>query len=271
MMFMTDSRYSRSPLHGRHSRQHRRKTRRIWLLIALVLVLAAIVAAAVWLIPRLIRQDRPVPDSSAPSSASSEPTSRPEDADAWTPEDARWMLRLVNPWNRMPDGYVPELVTLTNGQQVDARCYPALQQMMDDCRAAGLKPIICSSYRPWETQVRLFNTDVEKYKQQGMTQEQAEAETAKSVAVPGTSEHQLGLAVDIVDQSYQLLHETQQDTPAQQWLMANCWRYGFILRFPKDKESVTGITYEPWHYRYVGEEAARAITESGMCLEEYLQ
>ena len=104
-----------------------------------------------------------------------------------------------------------------------------------------------------------------------MTQEQAEAETAKSVAVPGTSEHQLGLALDIVDKSYQMLEEDQQDTPAQQWLMANCWRYGFILRFPKDKEAVTGITYEPWHYRYVGEEVAKTITEGGLCLEEYLQ
>lgn len=272
MFLMADSRYSRSPLHGRHSRRSRRRAQRIGLGIAAALVLAAIAAAAILVIPRLMRQAPSAPDSSAAASEPSEPiSSEAPDADAWTPEDARWMLRLVNPWNRMPDGYVPELVTLTNGQQVDARCYPALQQMMDDCRAAGLKPVICSSYRPWETQVRLFNTDVEKYKQQGMTQEQAEAETAKSVAVPGTSEHQLGLAVDIVDQSYQLLHETQQDTPAQQWLMANCWRYGFILRFPKDKESVTGITYEPWHYRYVGEEAAKAITEGGLCLEEYLQ
>ena len=171
----------------------------------------------------------------------------------------------------MPDGYVPELTTLTNGLQVDTRCYPALQRMMDDCRAAGFSPIICSAYRPWETQIRLFDTNVERFKQQGMTQEQAEAETAKSVAVPGTSEHQLGLALDIVDKSYQMLEEDQQDTPAQQWLMANCWRYGFILRFPKDKEAVTGIIYEPWHYRYVGEEVAKTITEGGLCLEEYLQ
>ena len=91
------------------------------------------------------------------------------------------------------------------------------------------------------------------------------------MAVPGTSEHQLGLALDIVDMNNQRLEEEQENTPTQQWLMANCWRYGFILRFPKGREAVTGISYEPWHYRYVGEEAARIITENGLCLEEYRQ
>ena len=267
---MSGSSFSRSPLHGRHSRRNRAK--RVWRIIGLTVAAAAVIAAAVLLIPWLIRQaDKPAPESSAPTSTASEPTPESSDTAAWTKEDPQWMLRLVNPWNRMPDGYVPELTTLTNGLQVDSRCYPALQQMMDDCRAAGFSPIICSAYRPWETQIRLFNTNVERLKQQGMTQEQAETETAKAVAVPGTSEHQLGLALDIVDKSYQLLEEEQQNTPAQQWLMANCWKYGFILRFPKDKEAITGITYEPWHYRYVGEEAAKAITESGISLEEYLQ
>ena len=247
---MSGSSFSRSPLHGRHSRRNRAKC--VWRIIGLTVAAAAVIAAAVLLIPRLIRQvDKPAPESSAPTSTASEPMPESSDTAAWTKEDPQWMLRLVNPWNRMPDGYVPELTTLTNGLQVDSRCYPALQQMMDDCR--------------------LFNTNEERLKQQGMTQEQAETETAKAVAVPGTSEHQLGLALDIVDKSYQLLEEDQQNTPAQQWLMANCWKYGFILRFPKDKEAITGITYEPWHYRYVGEEAAKAITESGISLEEYLQ
>ena len=268
---MSGSSFSRSPLRGRHSRR-RNRAGRVWLAVGIAVAAAAVILAAVLLIPRLIRRaDKPTPESSAPSSATSEPTPESSDTAAWTKEDPQWMLRLVNPWNKMPDGYVPELTTLTNGLQVDTRCYPALQRMMDDCRAAGFSPIICSAYRPWETQIRLFDTNVERFKQQGMTQEQAEAETAKSVAVPGTSEHQLGLALDIVDKSYQMLEEDQQDTPAQKWLMANCWRYGFILRFPKDKEAVTGITYEPWHYRYVGEEAAKAITEGGLCLEEYLQ
>ncbi|MDY3692539.1 MAG: M15 family metallopeptidase [Dysosmobacter sp.] len=105
-----------------------------------------------------------------------------------------------------------------------------------------------------------------------MDNTQAEAENQASfwVARPGTSEHQTGLAVDIVDQNYQLLDEKQENKPVQQWLMAHCTEYGFILRYPTGKSEITGIGYEPWHYRYVGLDAAREITEQGLCLEEYL-
>lgn len=257
---------------GRHSR---RSASRFLVPVAAGLAAVALCVGAIWGIPRLIRaSDKPAAEASSDTfpagSGTSSGTAAPEKG-AWTKEDPYWMLRLVNPWNAMPEGYVPELTTLTNGLQVDTRCYPALQRMMDDCRAAGCRPVICSAYRSWETQTRLFNADAEKWVAQGYTKEQAQAETAKSVAVPGTSEHQLGLALDIVDMNNQRLEEEQENTPTQQWLMANCWRYGFILRFPKGREAVTGISYEPWHYRYVGEEAARIITENGLCLEEYRQ
>ena len=98
----------------------------------------------------------------------------------------------------------------------------------------------------------------------------AETEAGRQVAVPGTSEHQLGLAVDIVDLDHQLLDESQEQTAVQQWLMANSWRYGFILRYPTAKTETTGIIYEPWHYRYVGQEAAAEIYQQGVCLEEYI-
>ena len=91
------------------------------------------------------------------------------------------------------------------------------------------------------------------------------------VALPGTSEHQLGLALDLVDESYQNLDEGQENTKVQKWLMQNSWRYGFILRYPTDKSSVTGIIYEPWHYRYLGRDMARDVYESGLCLEEFLK
>ena len=91
------------------------------------------------------------------------------------------------------------------------------------------------------------------------------------MARPGTSEHQAGLAVDIVDRSYQVLDHRQETTAVQQWLMAHCAEYGFILRYPSDKSELTGVGYEPWHYRYVGTEAAQAIMERGICLEEYLE
>ena len=105
---------------------------------------------------------------------------------------------------------------------------------------------------------------------QGYSQEDAQTEAARWVARPGTSEHQLGLAVDIVAESYPVLDAGQEDTPEQQWLMANSYRYGFVLRYPEGKSYITGIGYEPWHYRYVGVEAAEQMYRDDLCLEEYL-
>src|SRR5699024_7064979 len=163
-----------------------------------------------------------------------------------------------------------ELTELSNGHAVDSRIYPALQEMMDDARAAGYNPLICSSFRTWDKQSQLYERKVQFYIDQGSDRATAEEQAAVWVARPGTSEHQAGLAVDIVSVEYQVLDEGQEDTPLQQWLMAHCWEYGFILRYPTDKSALTGVGYEPWHYRYVGEEAAKAITEQGICLEEYL-
>jgi len=141
---------------------------------------------------------------------------------------------------------------------------------MDDCRAAGLNPLICSSYRTIDKQKNLYKNKVGEYLAQGYSQESAEAAAGELVAVPGTSEHQLGLALDIVDVANQVLDERQENTEVQKWLMKNSWKYGFILRYPTDKSDITGISYEPWHYRYVGKEAAKEIYEAGICLEEYL-
>lgn len=182
-----------------------------------------------------------------------------------------WNLLLVNPWNRLPDDFSVELVELKNGHAIDKRAYPDLQDMMDAAYAEGLSPIICSSYRTNEKQQTLFSNKVNKYLAKGYSQKEAEDEAGKWVAVPGTSEHQSGLAVDIVAASYQMLDEEQENTAEQKWLMENSWKYGFILRYPNDKSEITGIYYEPWHYRYVGKEAAREIYERGICLEEYLE
>jgi D-alanyl-D-alanine carboxypeptidase len=191
-------------------------------------------------------------------------------SDTVSEDTEEWQLILVNPWNKLPDDYVVTLKQLKNGQTVDEHCYPDLQQMIDDCRAAGLSPVICSSYRSMEKQVRLFNNKVTYYMNLGYSLEKAKTEAAKSIAVPGTSEHQLGLAVDIVDINNQKLDSSQENTPVQQWLMENSWKYGFILRYPSDKSEITGISYEPWHYRYVGKEAAEEIYTQEICLEEYL-
>lgn len=181
------------------------------------------------------------------------------------------LLTLVNPWTPLPEGYAPPSLTqLSGGHAVDGRCYPDLQEMMDACREAGNSPLICSSYRSQEKQESLFQNKVDRLTAQGYSPEKAKAEAARAVALPGTSEHQLGLAVDIVDVNNQNLDESQEDTAVQQWLLAHSWEYGFILRYPQDKSGITGIIYEPWHYRYVGKEAAKEIYEQGICLEEYL-
>ena len=182
-----------------------------------------------------------------------------------------WNLILVNPWNSLPEGFTVETTSLLNGESVDSRCYSALKQMLDDCQAkSGGIPIVCSSYRPHDKQVRLFKEQVAKNMKEGMTREEAEKEAGTVVAVPGTSEHEMGLAVDICDSENQLLDESQANTDTQKWLMDNCWDYGFILRYPVSKSEITGIIYEPWHYRYVGVEAAKEIQARGICLEEYL-
>lgn len=178
-------------------------------------------------------------------------------------------VMVANPWSFLPEGYAPELVDAENGYQVDARCIDALMQMLSDCRRAGHNAQIASAYRSHEHQTRLYNKKVQYYIDRGYSRENAEVKAATIVAVPGTSEHELGLAVDLVDGSYWVLDEAQEKTAAQKWLMAHCWEYGFILRYPNDKSDSTGIIYEPWHYRYIGIEIAKELHESGLCLEEY--
>lgn len=181
-----------------------------------------------------------------------------------------WRLLLVNPWNELPEDYAVELVSLSNGLKVDERIFEDLNDMLSACRAAGLNPIVCSAYRTGATQTRLYNNKIARLRAAGWTGDALLAEAARWVAPPGTSEHQTGLALDIVSASYQLLNDAQADTAEQKWLMEHCWEYGFILRYPEDKTEITGIGYEPWHYRYVGRETAAAIRDSGLCLEEYL-
>ncbi|MBQ7895111.1 MAG: M15 family metallopeptidase [Oscillospiraceae bacterium] len=180
------------------------------------------------------------------------------------------LLTLVNPWNNIPEGYVPELEEITENQSVDVRCADDLRKMVLDCFMDGGSPYICSSYRTTEMQEYLFENKIARLRGEGYSAETAPEVAAKSVAVPGTSEHQLGLAVDIIDRYFTDLTYMQEYTYTQQWLIANSWKYGFILRYPNGTTDITGIIYEPWHYRYVGREAAAEIYESGLTFEEYL-
>jgi len=142
--------------------------------------------------------------------------------------------------------------------------------MMAAAREAGLQPLICSSYRTGDKHEELFENKTRYYLDQGYARAEAEEKAAAWVARPGTSEHQTGLAVDIVDASYQMLDEAQEETAVQKWLTARCAEYGFILRYPTEKSALTGVNCEPRLYRCVGEAAAREITERDLCLEEYV-
>lgn len=189
-------------------------------------------------------------------------------------EKKQWYLRLVNADNPMTEADVPEVATETldsEGYQVDARIMDDLEAMFAAARADGRSPMICSAFRSWDTQVSLYQNKISRVmNEDGLNEEDAAIKAATVVAKPGTSEHQVGLALDIVSSEYTNLDEGQMQTEDQKWLIENSWKYGFILRYPLDKSDITGIIFEPWHYRYVGKKAAKEITEQNLTLEEYL-
>ncbi len=190
-------------------------------------------------------------------------------------------ILLVNPWNYLPKDYTVELIELddvisrnTFNHRVSSVCYDALVQMMTDVQALGYDIKVTSSYRTQGDQEYLYERQVQKQMALlGCSREEAEKVAATISAIPGTSEHQLGLAVDIAQQTPDWgysLGEIQETLPGQQWLFENSWRYGFVLRYPNGKTEETGIIYEPWHYRYVGLELAAELHELGVTLEAYL-
>lgn len=232
---------------------------------------AALLAAWMLLIPA-VGAESAAPGASAPQVAASEISAAPAAAAKQTqPQAEDWQILLVNPWNTLPEDFTVELAALSNGMKVDKRIVEDLDAMLADCRKAGLRPVVCSAYRTQSTQERLYNNKIARLRAAGYSREKAVEEAGRWVAVPGTSEHQTGLALDIVAASYQVLDQKQEETAEQKWLMEHCWEYGFILRYPSDKSEITGIGYEPWHYRYVGRETALAVRDSGLCLEEYLK
>lgn len=171
-------------------------------------------------------------------------------------------ILLVNRWNPLPDDYEPENLVLADcGRYMTPEAAEAVDRMIADCRAAGLHPMVRSSYRTIAEQQQLLNNKVKEY---GYDQ------AIQIVAIPGTSEHHTGLAIDISDSGYTLLNRQQGQTAVSKWLNEHCWDYGFIVRYPDDTTDITGIIYESWHYRYVGMELAQEMKENGLCLEEYL-
>ncbi|MEI3244577.1 MAG: M15 family metallopeptidase [Lachnospiraceae bacterium] len=178
-----------------------------------------------------------------------------------------WMLILVNKDHPIPDNYKISFTELSNGQKVDTRIYPDLQAMFDAARASGLQLFVREGYRTQEEQQQIMDDRIRKYVSEGNTQEEAKKLAEEYVAVPGTSEHQLGLSVDINPEN----SSQESKDKVYSWLAANAYTYGFIKRYPSDKVDITGISNEPWHYRYVGKTAAAEMQEKGLCLEEYLE
>lgn len=180
-------------------------------------------------------------------------------------EEQKWNLMLVNKSNPIPDDYSCDLMTLKDGHKIDRRIYSDLQEMFDDMRAQGIYPSISSAYRTYEEQEDMLNDKINVYISNGYSKHEAEKLAKQSVAVPGTSEHELGLALDIIADKSKSTNEE-----VYKWLNENSYKYGFIMRYPSQKSKITGVEYEPWHYRYVGKEAAKEIYEKDICLEEYL-
>ena len=173
---------------------------------------------------------------------------------------------MVNHNNALPDDFEIELANIDSTRQFDARAIDELNQMLKAMKKDGIYNVwVQSAYRSIEYQKGLFNEQISKYMKQGKTREEAEQLTLRIINKPGTSEHNLGLAVDFnyVDYSF-------EETKGFSWLQENAENYGFILRYRKDKESITKVDYEPWHWRYVGVENAKRINELNMCLEEYV-
>lgn len=199
-------------------------------------------------------------------------TNAPEQTEALTEEallhenSKEKNLILVNADNPIPDGYDTELTILSNGLYVASEIYDDLQAMFDDMRAQDIYPVVGEGYRTHEQQQKLMDDKILSFQNSGYSYEQAVNEAEKWVAVPGTSEHELGLAVDINAD-----YTRSSNTTVYEWLANYAHYYGFIQRYPADKTDITGIDYEPWHYRWVGRDTARKIYDSGLCLEEYLE
>ncbi len=181
-----------------------------------------------------------------------------------------WNLILVNKQNPVPEDYVYNLTDLGDGQQADKRIKGYVTDLLEAAKKDGIELVICSAYRSIDRQTTLFNNKIDKYMKEGMNYYDAFRNASFSVTVPGTSEHQLGLALDIITPDYTDLDSGFAETEAGKWLKENAADYGFILRYPEGKEYITGIIFEPWHFRYVGIENAKYITGHGLVLEEYL-
>lgn len=224
------------------------RRQRRWIVVLSVIAVAAIVALTVWLGGAWLRDV----SHRLPSRVQKE-----------------WNLVVVNRWNPIPQNYAqPQLTELRGGQSVDSRIVPDLQKMFDAMRADGLNPQVTEGHRTSAEQQSIMDDKIAAYRAKGLSARDAQSEAAKWVAEPGTSEHEIGLAIDVNSTNF---NDAESNQAIWAWLAEHAWQYGFIQRYTVDKTDLTGVDAEAWHYRYVGIETAKTIYESGQCLEEYVR
>lgn len=204
--------------------------RRKNILRVFILLMTIIITVVMW---RTIKIDVQVGELTLPKILQSEKS--------FADTSGEWNLILVDRNHYIPDNYQVELTELSNGKKVDSRIYPELQQ-------------------------KIMDEKINEYEKQGYSAKEAKKRAEKYVAIPDTSEHQLGLSVDINADTDKCSSEK-----VYQWLDENVYKYGFVKRYPEDKTDITGISNEPWHYRYVGTTVAKIMKEENLCLEEYLE
>lgn len=175
-----------------------------------------------------------------------------------------WEFILANEYNSIGE-YAPQGPETLEGQQLDERIIEPMKAMVADTRDQGLSVFLSSGYRSFADQRYLYNRKVAQYPPDGK-----DSNGRWIVLPPGTSEHQTGLACDITDVYHEFKDRSLEETAMYQYMSQHCHEFGFIVRYPADKEDVTGVMYEPWHFRYVGVEVATYITENGICLEEFV-
>lgn len=256
----------------RKVKRKRKNNNRLTFLVSSVVTLV-IIASAILILPNMVVDLPNNISSSVDNSSKSAPITTSKDKSSshsskyskGTLPVSDWNLILVNSENYIPDNYKVKLVKLSNEEQVDERIHPELQAMFDAAREEKVYPIVVAGYRTEKVQKDLMDNKIKEYKKLGYSTANAKKYAKEWVAVAGTSEHELGLAVDInadgVNSKWQDVYD---------WLYKNSYKYGFIRRYPPDKTEITGIAHEPWHYRYVGIEVAIKMYNDGVCLEEYL-
>lgn len=183
-----------------------------------------------------------------------------------TIDEEKWYLTLVNSSYRIPDSYEPDLVYVCgSGERLDRKVAEHYEEMYEAAKAEGIYLTPCSGYRSYELQERNYNNKISFFESQGYSYDEAKVKAATIIMPPGSSEHNLGYAMDIV-----CVDEWFEDTDEFKWLTEHAADYGFIMRYPKDKQDITKVIYEPWHWRYVGVELAKELKDSGLVLEEYM-